>query len=402
MAAPFLSAIDAYSIDVGTTIKFTANNAYTEVKATKIFIEDVMGNAIGEHIYTNADPSITASQHVIPPKSGDGWTWVDADKYDDNSQLVMYIVTYIDSEATTILGTSSKIGFWLLPPATIRVSIDQHIVHTTSYTATAIYNSNNSRISNTVNEVQFGIYVRYDYKQYKENQLIELSPIMYTSGVFVGDGDYRLNYTFDNLVNGCEYYITVDAVTSRGMKCSDGYGRNRSVKPETSIVAMNLVEPINNACDGCIDVHSSISTIQGELTDGTAPIITPNGIDLSEKELVFSDGLAFSNSYNFSFWGNEFNYAENATIGSDEYILNMSGEYGTIKVYMVEDETHTYQKALLYVFPLGEDKGVGTYIESNEVAQPNASNDEFTCITIQYKNARYQIKLTNVTIEPEP
>ena len=401
MATPYLPAIDSYDIETGITISFTANNAYTAVKATRVFVEDATGNPIGNHLYTNSDTSIASTIHPLPRKSSASWVWNDATKYLNNKQIVIYIRTYIDAAGTIEMGTSNKVAVWCLPTPTIQIQIDEPTIESTSYNVAAIYTANNASVSNNVNEVQFSLYSKYNFKKYKANQLIAQSPIIYSSGIYIGNGQYQLNYEFEGLVNNCTYYITVDCKTSRNMTTSDGYNKANIVTPHVTIGSIDAVALTNNACDGCVDVRSYITKMEGQTASEVEPTITPDGIDLSEDALIFHDGLAFSSNYSVSFWGKDFTYAVSSGEFLEDYTLKFDGEYGAIRVYMVEDETHTYHKALMYVYPLNEFKGVVTYIESNEVEQPTGEH-EFTCIGIQYKNARYSIVLTNVTVEPEP
>lgn len=409
MATPYLSAIDAYDVLVGTTIYYEANNAFTDIRATKVFIEDATGNPIGNHLYV-AEPDVLATQHVLSPlpttTTDDSWEFDDETKYRNNKQMVMYITTYLDEEATIPIATSNKIGFWALSTPNLQINIDEREIATTSYTVTAIYNPNNASITNTINEVVFNLHVKYDYKQYKRDQLVASSDKIYTSGVYIGNGNYQLNYKFDNLVNKCEYYITVECLTSRGMYARDGFSRDKTIIPDVDISAITLITPTNNACDGSIDIHTSISDISGKMESEHDPaeLITDKGIELNsvDDSLIYDNGLAFSNNYNMSIWAKDFVYADRIVYDLDNIdtrpIICLRGQYGTISVFMIQDEDEANHKALLYVRPYGDTTAI-SIIESNELPIPTGEND-YTCIGIQYKNARYGVTLTTVTIEP--
>lgn len=405
MATPQLISADAYDVNVGTIIQFNANNGYQPVKSSKIFILDIEGNLLGSHLYQGENIADAASRHIITKKNGDGWTWTSEElkaKYDNNNQYIIYIVTFSD-----IWGTqnpsfrSNEIGVWALRTPLLNIIIDDPHPETTSYIASAEYDSTGSLINNAPNSAKFYLYTRLD------DEVVDESPIIYTSGIMDNTGKYLLNYTFDNLVNGREYYISVEITSVQGMvvKASS----IDTITPSISIPPLNVIQLENDRCNACINIHSQLTNIEGKMADGSNPseYISPNGMLLTDNELIYDIGLSFTPNWNLSFWGNQFNYANQIYLGSQEYIMHFismdtsQNPVAYIDVFMLKDKTDVFQKAVMCVYPIGNN-GVASYFESNEIFKPNASINEFTCIKLQYKNYLYSIEIENKIITPEP
>lgn len=398
MATPYLPNINSYDIDVGTTITYQANNAYTLLYSNKINIYNINDELICSHTYAvNASQGITtamvASQHVIPDIDDDSWVFATGHtkaEMVNNQQYFMNIITYTSDD---VFGTSNKIGFWTLPTPTVDIEIEAQQIPTTSYNVIAKYDTNDAIVNNAPNEVKFYIY----YGDY----LYAESPVIFTSGIIGEGGQYQLNYTFDNLRNGDTYYIVVMVSSLQGMLTYDGLEKNKKITPQIEIIPINVLSAKNNKCDGSIDIKSSLTNIVGELADGSTyeSRKVANGVDLqnpTNTNLIYDEGLTFTANYNLSFWATDITYATNINPQSTQYILhlvNTDDNGGIIDVFMLEDDDSTHEKAVMCVYPTGYD-GVVNYFESNEIEMPT---NGYTWIGLQYKNYIYDIKIDNVT-----
>lgn len=402
MAIPNLPSINSYDVNLGTTITYQANNGYTPVLSSRIYILDVNENLVGSHLYVAQNSAEGATTHVLPAIDDISWVW-EEDAIENNKQYIMYIVAYSDEEGTSAIGAqSNQIGFWTLPQPTLSINlstIQTTEIDVTSYNVTAIYDTNDATINNAPSQYQFSLY------NATSDILISKSKVIYGMGIDNYDGTFQINYTFNGLRDGATYYIIVEVVSLQGMIAQDGLDKNKKIKPVLAIAPINVLTAENNCEEGCVELRSSITQILGKMTDGSDPddYITQDGINLTTSSLVWSGGLSFSANWNFSFWANDFTYAENISAGNEDVIIHLANTSeangGIIDVYMLKDENDEYQKAVMVVYPMGYD-GIASYFESNEVEIP-IGQTEFTWFGIQYKDYVYSIEIDNVTIPSE-
>ena len=402
MATPNLPSINAFDVNLGTTITYQANNGYVPVLSSRIYILDVNENLVGSHLYVAQNSAEGATIHILPSVDDASWVWED-DEAENNKQYLMYIVAYSDTSGLTPIGArSNQIGFWTFPQPSLSIDLstsETTEIDVTSYNVTATYDTNDAIINNAPSQYQFNLY------NANSDILVSKGEIVYGTGIDNYDGTFQINYTFGSLRDGVEYYITAEVVSLQGMVEQDGLSKDKKIKPALAIAPINVLSAENNCDEGCVELRSSITQILGEMSDGSDPddYITQDGIDLTEKSLAWISGLSFSSNWNFSFWANDFTYAENINASNKDVVIHLANTSetngGIIDVYMLRDENDEYQKAVMIVYPMGYG-GVASYFESNEIEMP-IGQTEFTWFGIQYKDYVYSIEIDNVTIPSE-
>ena len=253
--APTINQINAFNATQGTVIDFNIIGGTELVRSNKIYIYDLSDNSL---ICTHLYPS-TESIHELPPNNDASMIYASGKSSADfvnNKQYYAQIQTFTNTGGTEGgSGVSVAKLFWCLPnPSLAFDPIDPQIA-TTTYNATATYDSNitseNVTVPNIVQQYQFDLYTG-------------AGALMESSGVIVGNGtqigtttEWTLTYNFSNLVVGSSYYFKVNVLTTEGMELSAQSG---TFTVDIATPTMDKATVSNDACNGYISVTSNLSS----------------------------------------------------------------------------------------------------------------------------------------------
>lgn len=310
--APTINQINAFDATEGTIIDFNIVGSVGGsglIRSNKIYIYDLSDNSlICTHLYSS-----TESIHELPANDDPSIEYASGKSsadFENNKQYYAQIQTFTD-----VAGTQGESGlsiaklFWCLPPPILEIDQPPSFISTTSYNATAYYDSN----------IAEGVTVPNIVQQYQFNLYTATGSLVQTSGVIVGSGTqegttnvWDLEYNFTGLTIDSSYYVTVNITTTEGMTLSD-----QSSTFTVSITTPTLGKPIvtNNACDGYISVVSALSGSYSE--DITKVLVKRKDVsDISGTWLVlYSQPITQASDMNFTFvdflnvYGTQYQYA---------------------------------------------------------------------------------------------
>ena len=306
--APTAITINAFNVNVGTTIDFNIIGGTSIVRSNKLYVYDLNNNLIFTHIYVS-----TESIHELPAKTdasiiyAPGRTSAD---FVNQQQYYACIQTFTNTEATEgASGYSTAKLFWALPTPTLTIDTIPASIDTTSYNVSAVFDTNISLDIGTSNVIQ-----QYEFDLYKSTGVLVQS-----SGVLVGSGEqigtshqYTIEYNFSGLEDLTSYYVTISATTVEGM----------TLVETSTVFLVNVDAPtlgeatvINNACDGYISITSNLSgSYSADITkvlvkrldksDVTNTWLTLFSIDVAQASDMNFTVIDFYNRY-----GREYQYA---------------------------------------------------------------------------------------------
>ena len=253
--APTLNQINAFNVTQGTTIDFNIIGGTEVIRSNKIYIYDLSDNSL---ICTHLYPS-TESIHELPANDDASMMYASGKSSADfvnNKQYYAQIQTFTNTGGTEGgSGVSVAKLFWCLPnPSLAFDPIDPQIA-TTTYNATATYDSNitdeNVTVPNIVQQYQFDLYTG-------AGALVESSGVIVGNGTQIGaTTQWTLTYNFSNLVVGSSYYFKVNVLTTEGMELSAQSG---TFTVDIATPTMDKATVSNDACNGYISVTSNLSS----------------------------------------------------------------------------------------------------------------------------------------------
>ena len=442
MATPTLNTISSYSVDDGVTLTFNANYGTNLVRGSVLTIMDMYDNVLAWHIYIPSTYASASTVHVLPSKqalinesttpsaynsstaysvddivayqgatykcvvantgdlpTSDSWvllgnvvgkfSYIDQDFVTDyiNEQQYQYnIQTFVSYENDLILngrsGNSNKVSAWALPNPTIIIDTigTNNIINTTSYTIGATYNTNiqTSIINDVYNPPKTVEFELYELTG-GEWELIQTSGVVYNGGTMVNEDSYYMNYTFKGMSNGSTYKVAMRITSLLGMVVK---GESNAFSIDAVVYQLGAFSVNNDGCSGRIIIKSDIINISGrsevEPEDGE--------IDLSGGDgCTWSEGLSFTNNWTSRIW--LYNPMIAPSISSEYAVahLGSSSTGGVIDIYVLEDNSDTdYVKVGLYIYPVGYEGSVVTYIESNSVPLASISQSTPLCIAFGF------------------
>lgn len=251
--APLINQINAFNVDVGTTIEFNIIGGTDLVRSNILYIYDLDDNSlICTHLYITTD-----NLHILPAKTDSSIIYADGKSSVDfvnNKQYYAQIQTFTDTAGTTGgSGLSISKLFWCLPTPSLTIDTIPAVIEITSYNISALYNSNINTEIDVVNITQ-----QYQFNLYNSAGVLQL-----TSGVVLGSGErqgvtnnYILNYNFTGLLNNNSYYVVVTVTTTEGMTLTY---RSNTFLVSIDAPVLDKAIVINDACNGYISVTSNLS-----------------------------------------------------------------------------------------------------------------------------------------------
>ena len=253
--APTINQINAFNATQGTVIDFNIIGGTELVRSNKIYIYDLSNNSL---ICTHLYPS-TESIHELPPNNDASMIYASGKSSADfvnNKQYYAQIQTFTNTGGTEGgSGVSVAKLFWCLPNPSLAFDPIDPQISTTTYNATATYDSNitseNVTVPNIVQQYQFDLYTG-------AGALVESSGVIVGNGTQIGTTtQWTLTYNFSNLVVGSSYYFKVNVLTTEGMELSAQSG---TFTVDIATPTMDKATVSNDACNGYISVTSNLSS----------------------------------------------------------------------------------------------------------------------------------------------
>ena len=251
--APLINQINAFNVDVGTTIEFNIIGGTDLVRSNILYIYDLSDNSlICTHLYITTD-----NLHILPAKTDSSIIYANGKSSDDfvnNKQYYAQIQTFTDTAGITGgSGLSISKLFWCLPTPSLTIDAIPAVIAITSYNVSALYNNNINTEIDVVNIAQ-----QYQFDLYNSAGVLQL-----TSGIVLGSGErqgatnnYILNYNFTGLLNNSSYYVIVTVTTTEGMTLTY---RSNTFLVSIDAPVLDKAIVINDACNGYISVTSNLS-----------------------------------------------------------------------------------------------------------------------------------------------
>ena len=252
--APTINQINAFNATQGTTIDFNIIGGTELVRSNRIYIYDLSDNSlICTHLYVS-----TESIHELPPNTDASIVYATGKSSADfvnNKQYYAQIQTFTDTVGGQGgSGLSVAKLFWCLPSPSLNINTIPASIQTTSYNATAVYNSNITSEDVTVPNI---------VQQYQFNLYSGTGTLVQSSGVITGNGTqqgtstaYRISYNFTGLELNNVYYVTMQATTTEGMTIN---ATSNTFIVSVDIPTLGQATVINDACNGYISVVSNLS-----------------------------------------------------------------------------------------------------------------------------------------------
>lgn len=252
--APIINQIDAFNVDIGTTIEFNIIGGTDLVRSNILYIYDLNDNSlICTHLYITTD-----NLHILPAKTDESIIYASGKSSADfvnNKQYYAQIQTFTDTAGTTgESGLSISKLFWCLPTPSLDVDTIPASIDITSYNVSAIYNNNIDNSVDVTNIVQ-----QYKFDLYNSGNVLQAS-----SGIILGSGtrqgvtnNYILNYDFTGLLNHTSYYIVLTITTTEGMVVTD---TSNMFLVSVDAPVLDKATVINDSCNGYISVTSNLSS----------------------------------------------------------------------------------------------------------------------------------------------
>ena len=308
--APTINQINAFNATEGTVVDFNIIGGTELVRSNIIYIYDIDDNSlICTHLYTS-----TESIHELPANNDPSIEYASGKSsanFVNNQQYYAQIQTFIDTAGTQGgSGLSVAKLFWCLPNPSLTFNTIPATISTTSYNATAIYNSNITSSSVTVPNI---------VQQYQFNLYTGTGTLVQTSGVVIGNGEqegnttaWDLSYNFTGLTIGSSYYITISVTTTEGMTLTT-QSSTFTVSIDTPTLGKATV--VNDACNGYISVTSALSSSYS--SNITKVLVKRKNVaDVSGKWLtLYAQNVTQASDMNFTFidflnvYGTQYQYA---------------------------------------------------------------------------------------------
>lgn len=308
--APTINQINAFNATQGTVIDFNIIGGTELVRSNKIYIYDLSDNSlICTHLYSS-----TESIHELPANNDADITYASGKSSADfvnNKRYYAQIQTF-----TNVAGTQGGSGlsvaklFWCLPTPSLDFDTIPATISTTSYNASATYNSNITSGSVTVPNI---------IQQYQFNLYTGAGALVQTSDVIIGSGEqegyttiWDISYNFTGLSINSSYYFTVTVTTTEGIVLTA-----QSSTFTVSITVPTLGKPIvtNDACNGYISVVSALSALYSQ--NITKILVKRKDVDdisntwltLYVKPVLQASDMNFTFIDFFNVYGKKYQYA---------------------------------------------------------------------------------------------
>lgn len=301
--APIVNQINAFDVNVGTTIEFNIIGGTDLVRSNVIYIYDLDDNSlICTHLYIT-----TESLHILPAKTSPSIIYASGKSSSDfvnNKQYYAQIQTFTDT-AGTLNGSGLSVSklFWCLPTPGLSIETIPASIAITSYNVIATYNTNI-----TVTDIAVTNIVQ----QYKFDLYDSGGSLKATSGIIIGSGTqqgitnvYDLNYNFTDLIDGNSYYVVIAVTTVEGMVLTS---TSNTFVVNVNAPTLGKATVINNTCNGYISVTSNLSSSYSsdikkilvkrkDIDDVTGTWLTLFSIDIHQASDMNFTVIDFYNQY---------------------------------------------------------------------------------------------------------
>ena len=252
-AAPTISTINAFDATVGTTIDFTIIGGTQVVRSNRIYIYDITDNSlICSHLYVSTD-----TIHEVPANTSSDWVYAtgkSSTDFTNESQYYMKLQAYVDTTGTTAYsGMSNAAIFWCLPTPSLTIGAITTPLSVTSFSATAMFDTNITGTIATTNEPTQWQATLYN----TTGDQIFISPIQTDSTQIGTSSQYTMTWNFSGLVDGTSYYVAFTVTSSEGMVAM---ATSNTFTVSITAPSLGAALAINNTEGGYISVISQLST----------------------------------------------------------------------------------------------------------------------------------------------